>query len=60
MPLQVERLGKAVKDSLTTSSEEAAADPNNLKGKSSDNRPDGIEVRREREAAAGVGTRRRR
>jgi hypothetical protein len=43
--LQVERLGKAVVDSLTTSSEEAAADPTNLKGKSSDNKPDGTDVR---------------
>jgi hypothetical protein len=45
LPFQVERLGKAVKDSLTSSSEEAAADPTNLKGKSSDNKPDGTEVR---------------
>jgi hypothetical protein len=42
----VERLGTAVTDSLTSSSEEAAADPTNLKGKSSDNKPDGTEVRR--------------
>jgi hypothetical protein len=46
LPLQVERLGKAAVDSLTTSSEQAAADPTNLKGKSSDNKPDGTEVRR--------------
>eukprot|EP00879_Flechtneria_rotunda_P000049 GHRR01000079.1.p1 GENE.GHRR01000079.1~~GHRR01000079.1.p1 ORF type:complete len:1291 (+),score=611.78 GHRR01000079.1:263-4135(+) len=38
---KAERLGKAVVDSATTSSEEAAADPNNLKGKSSDGKPDG-------------------
>jgi hypothetical protein len=31
-------------DTLTTSSEEAAADPTNLKGKSSDNKPDGLAV----------------
>ncbi|WIA15333.1 hypothetical protein OEZ85_001998 [Tetradesmus obliquus] len=51
---KVERLGKAVKDSLTTSSEEAAADPNNLKGKSSDNRPDGTEYFLKHEAAEAV------
>jgi hypothetical protein len=33
-----------IKDTATTSSEEAAADPNNLKGKSSDNKPDGLAV----------------
>jgi hypothetical protein len=33
-----------MKDTLTTSSEEAAADPTNLKGKSSDNKPDGLAV----------------
>lgn len=42
---KVERLGKVISDTFTTSSEEAAADPNNLKGKSSDNKPDGTEVR---------------
>lgn len=41
---KAERLGKVVTDTLTTSSEEAAADPNNLKGKSSDNKPDGLAV----------------
>jgi hypothetical protein len=50
--LQVERLGKAAVDSLTTSSEEAAADPTNLKGKSSDNKPDGTEVRAASQASA--------
>jgi hypothetical protein len=40
---KAERLGKVVSDTLTTSSEEAARDPDNLKGKSSDNKPDGTE-----------------
>eukprot|EP00775_Hariotina_reticulata_P002610 gene2610-2912_t len=38
---KAQRLATAVADSVTSSSSEAAADPNNLKGKSSDNRPDG-------------------
>jgi len=39
VPVQV------ISDTVTTSSEEAAADPDNLKGKSSDNKPDGLAVR---------------
>lgn len=41
---KAERVGKVVSNTLTTNSEEAAADPNNLKGKSSDNKPDGLAV----------------
>ena len=38
---------QVISDTVTTSSEAAAADPNNLKGKSSDNRPDGLAVSRQ-------------
>lgn len=41
---KAERFIKVVSDTLTTSSDQAAADPDNLKGKSSDNKPDGVEV----------------
>lgn len=39
------RAAKAVADTATSSSEAAAADPGNLKGKSSDDQPDGVQVR---------------
>lgn len=50
---KAERAGKVVSDTLTTSSEEAAADPNNLKGKSSDNKPDGLVVSDPRRSSLG-------
>ncbi|KAF8056443.1 Napepld [Scenedesmus sp. PABB004] len=54
---KAERLGKAAVDTATTSDADAAADPDNLRGKSSDNKPDGTAFflkHEAAEAAAGV------